>query len=73
MKIVNTFHGLTGRQLLVLETDEYSRALIAGELTDIIPMTLPFANQAEIADKEDATHVSVRTRVSGRWLVRVQK
>lgn len=62
MQIVNNFKGLTGSELLTHVSDADSIVDLNGEMTSIIPRTLPFANQAEISTIDEATHVGVRTR-----------
>ena len=62
MKIYNTFCKLTGKELINMITDDGSATEIDGGMVILTPRTLPFANQAEIASAEQASHVGVRKR-----------
>jgi hypothetical protein len=74
MEIVNKFKGLTGAQLLELKVNDDLTADIGGERINIVPRTMPFANQAEISSYDEATHVTVQSRFMSRpLLVRVKK
>lgn len=72
MQIKTTYKGLTGKELLSYVSDSDSTVNVQGEMLEIIPRTLPFANQAEIATNDEATHVSVQGRFDSRAvLVRI--
>jgi len=73
MQITNLFKGYTGKELLGLVDWNGEATLIGDEMTQLIPCTMPFANQAEISTIDEATHVSCQTRFMDRSiLVRIK-
>lgn len=62
MRIFNSFKGFDGKQLLSLVKDDCSAVRLRGEMVRLIPRVVPFCGWAEIASKEDATHVGVQNR-----------
>ncbi len=69
MKIVKTFKNLSGKDLLALITNDGSTVDVAGEMTMLVPCTLPFCNCGEISSADVATHVSVNTRFMDRSIL----
>lgn len=59
MRIVKKWMGKTGKEWLAQVSDEDSITEVEGEVMCLIPVTLPFSNQAELAREDLATHVSV--------------
>lgn len=70
MNIRKTYNGYTGKELLAMVSPNGDAVDLAGETAILIPRILPFANQAQIAEPEDADYVSVETRTK-KVLVRI--
>ncbi|MCK4621304.1 MAG: hypothetical protein KAT62_03715 [Desulfuromonadales bacterium] len=73
MRKVNKFKGYTGKQLLAMVSDESDMVEIDGEMVSLMPRVMTFSNVAEIAEVDEATHISVATRLGGDFMVRTNE
>lgn len=72
MRILNTWCGLSGLNLLGRVSETGDAVDVNGQLLMLVPRTLPFSNRAEISTADEATFVGVRSAYSkGETLVRV--
>lgn len=72
MKIVNAYNGKSGAELLTYVGNNDSIVNVDGTMLQLIPCTLPFANQAQISTNDEADFISIRNRFSSRAvLVRI--
>lgn len=72
MKTVKKYLGYNGKELLSMVNDTGECVSLNKDVNALLtPMAMTFSNRGEIATKEDATHVSVRTVWGDHYMVKI--